>query len=1260
MPWNVVVNNSEDMAVHAVLIPGGEHGKILFFGGFFVDDTHLFDVDSYQLLPAEQIPANESPKENIFCAGHAFLADGRILTAGGQLPTPAGEHEHEPGDPDYHEGGHPGEEDVHEHGGMSGGGERACWVFEPNNVRWVQRASLNLDPLNQDDSGGRWYPTLTTLGNGEILAVGGHPDVREFYAPGGTQRHSNNIPERYNPNTNEWILLATHPPAENQKTAFNTQAWYDYQRTHLMPDGSVFFASPVRGKNRFYNPYAGVFIGGNEINLPPDDLYATGRGDRGEFAKFTSVMLPLLHSEVFKPRVLLMGSEFARRIDLDENNPSWKQAGKRDWGNNDGSGPLRTYSCPVLLPTGEVFFSGGASVHGDDDAMQSNPVLQGEIYNPGINWQTGRIDHANESWQTVEAATVQRHYHSTALLMPNGAVWTAGSNGPSDAPVGNNTREKQIEVYDPPYMSQSGRPDITDCSKSAGYAFSFDIETPQANSIRTVALMRCGSVTHGFNPDQRYITLHFSVTSQNTLTAIVPFLPDTIPPGRYMVWIIDDQGRPCEWAWFIRISKQKLLISSDISTYSIHEVNAVGLPAQFNEALYITCDGFLPGEVTTPTVYFTKQDHDTPVPGITATLGAPLYESDSQNLDVAQRITYPVHITFNNTDAFDDIVASEDFGYIIFHARMENFNYNTTLTLSKNPNPRMRDGDPPWLSVDLRVFQTKEDEAFTAGVTHGSGGNAPHNYIQEVLSEYNKLAGQGNHPFLSLPTDLDSNRLALYSEDANGKKAYNYAIAKVRYRAPENINALDVRVFFRLWTTGWTALEYNADPTKGSYRRNGDGANATPLLGLEGGEINNIPCFAEERSGDMEDQSDGTNRITMLGKDAQVVHAYFGCWLDLNDGTPRFPIEPPDNFNGPFTGDLKTIQELMRGLHQCLVAEIHYTPDPIMHGATPGSSDNLAQRNIVLDESDNPGGFAAHLVHHTFEIKPSPYPLRPPEIGNTGSSSIAGFKRLHPDELVIDWGNLPRESQVTFYIPQLNADDVVNYAGQRQNPGNLRKAASDALTMKVADVGYIPIPGPLNKNIAGLMSVQLPPGVHKGEKYSVVVRQVDGRKLKVVGTFQFDILVRTGAEILPRLIRNLSVLKHIALAIPGTNRWHPVFQRYIVELNSRIRSLGADPEAVHPDPTGNGNPQVGPGEGRPPLPSSDEGGYKGKVCEVFYDCFGEFEGFVLKTCRDEIYFRCQEKSMEKVIRKACRDRLNIRVIPHPEDQQRPIKVILCC
>jgi hypothetical protein len=115
MPWDIIVKDSKDMAVHAALLPTGEHGQILYFGGTSVDDTHLFNVKTAKITP---ISPADSPGYNMFCGGHAFLADGRLLVAGGQLPSLGEEKE---------------KEDKHNHNNMEGGGERRCTIYEPYN-----------------------------------------------------------------------------------------------------------------------------------------------------------------------------------------------------------------------------------------------------------------------------------------------------------------------------------------------------------------------------------------------------------------------------------------------------------------------------------------------------------------------------------------------------------------------------------------------------------------------------------------------------------------------------------------------------------------------------------------------------------------------------------------------------------------------------------------------------------------------------------------------------------------------------------------------------------------------------------------------------------------------------------------------------------------------------------------------------------------------------------------------------------------------
>ncbi len=80
---------------------------------------------------------------------------------------------------------------------------------------------------------------------------------------------------------------------------------------------------------------------------------------------------------------------------------------------------------------------------------------------------------------------------------------------------------------------------------------------------------------------------------------------------------------------FIRISRQKCYITADVSTYSIYEVNTLGLPANFNNALCtLSSYGFLPGEVA--------------VPGMPVS-PAPFYESNPRGQDTAQRIAFPAN-----------------------------------------------------------------------------------------------------------------------------------------------------------------------------------------------------------------------------------------------------------------------------------------------------------------------------------------------------------------------------------------------------------------------------------------------------------------------------------------------------------------------------------------------------------------------------------------------------------------------------------------
>jgi len=466
--------------------------------------------------------------------------------------------------------------------------------------------------------------------------------------------------------------------------------------------------------------------------------------------------------------------------------------------------------------------------------------------------------------------------------------------------------------------------------------------------------------------------------------------------------------------------------------------------------------------------------------------------------------------------------------------------------------------------------------------------NAPYSFIQGLVATYNALPNDGAHPFRALPSSEEASPLEL-SRSVGGVRIYNYGIAKVRYVAPATVDAVDVRVFFRVFSTLVSGLDYDhtGGPT-GNYRR----AGSTPLLGIQGNEIASIPFFASQRVNTsvsaMSAQTDPSNVRTIVGAASEQV-AYFGCWFDINlaAGDPhglQFPSDPssdPGGPDGPYAGSRQTIQTLIRGIHQCLVAEVFFQPagtDPIPFGATPGSSDRLAQRNLALVQSGNPGWPDAHTIQHTFLVKPSsarharpatPLPAARATPGEAPPIAMAalGTHVTGPDELLVRWNDVPRDSDASFFFPELEADEVLALAAQRAHPPVLEKIDANTVRCHLADVAFIPLPDRPGF-VAGLLSLTLPSGIAAGHAYRLSVGQFSGVTHRMLGTFQVTIPVRRDAEILPLEMRKLSVLRYIQASLPAGSRWDVIFARYLDGIARRVRAFGGDPDAVKPSPDG--------------------------------------------------------------------------------------------
>ncbi|KAB8164581.1 DUF1929 domain-containing protein [Streptomyces sp. 3MP-14] len=162
-------------------------------------------------------------------------------------------------------------------------------------------------------------------------------------------------------------------------------------------------------------------------------------------------------------------------------------------------------------------------------------------------------DPAKGAFVPAADPTVGRNYHSEALLLPDGRVATFGSDplyGDKD-----NTRpgefEKRIEVYTPPYLfdgREETRPALDDGPQSATLGETVTFDTGDADRIATARLMRPSAVTHTTDVEQRSLQLELE-RAEGEVRLALPEDPSLVPPGWYMVFVTDREGTPSEAKW---------------------------------------------------------------------------------------------------------------------------------------------------------------------------------------------------------------------------------------------------------------------------------------------------------------------------------------------------------------------------------------------------------------------------------------------------------------------------------------------------------------------------------------------------------------------------------------------------------------------------------------------------------------------------------------------------------------------------------------
>jgi hypothetical protein len=303
-------------------------GTVMFYGlGSRGNDSRLWDPATATTLEMPQ------PGFNVFCSGHAFLADGRLLIVGGHIENSVG---------------------------------------LPNSSTYD--AVSNLWTAGPDMNAGRWYPTATTLGNGDVLVVSGDVD---------TVVGVNTLPQVLQSSSGTWRDLTTA----------QLQLWL-YPMMHLAPNGKVFMSGPGRD-TRYLDPSgtgAWTFVAqrvGSTRGYGSSVMYGDGK-------------------------VLAMGggdppTNTAEMIDLNAPAPAWRTVGSMAF-------PRRQINA-TLLPDGKVLVSGGTRGAGFNNTDPALLAKAAEMWDP-----------ATEQWTTMASAQGERIYHSAALLLPDGRVLTTGGD----------------------------------------------------------------------------------------------------------------------------------------------------------------------------------------------------------------------------------------------------------------------------------------------------------------------------------------------------------------------------------------------------------------------------------------------------------------------------------------------------------------------------------------------------------------------------------------------------------------------------------------------------------------------------------------------------------------------------------------------------------------------------------------------------------------------------------------------------------------
>lgn len=533
--------------------------------------------------------------------------------------------------------------------------------------------------------------------------------------------------------------------------------------------------------------------------------------------------------------------------------------------------------------------------------------------------------------------------------------------------------------------------------------------------------------------------------------------------------------------WLAR-PKPVISLILERSTFSQDEVTAT---PNFPAAIFVTVDGLTPsqfpnGPINTLSPSATKLKQW--APSISVSGGSPItitptaIASDDLTLsDRLQRFTFTYEVDFTgNAFGFAPATLTVPVNASLTTPAAPNPLTDTAwIELVKAANPFMLDladnNTTYWLSSDIKVFHVVTGTSFL-GVSLPA--NATRSQAIAFLEQV--VAMIDTNQFTALDPTETGSVLSVSAVTTGMVPVYNFALARVRVNDVAS-DTKPVRVFFRTFVSQTTAaltylLDGSGNPTGGYLQTSGTDPIALPGTQNGGTQWLSFPYFSHTRMDPPSSQIDGDNSQPILKNKGYRI---FGALIDNNLDDPYLTATPVSG------GAKVSLPTIVMGEHQCVVAQVVYADAPIPSGANPATSDKISQRNLAIQPVSNPGLSASRVAMHTFEMEATPNPI---------SSD------LPPDEFLLEWSKaIPNGTYLNIHVPSWNAQEVVDLADQFYARHEIRAIDSHTIEIPGGGVRYVPIPQSLQRQ-TGVLSVQLPLGVRKGERFDLSVQQVTNRQ----------------------------------------------------------------------------------------------------------------------------------------------------------------------